>query len=350
MEKEDYVDKIVEKLSIPELFKRVNLNFELKDRVISVKGTRMQDEFGLTDIESLELEILLSRNYFKVYRYLLNIKEDKIGYDHKIKTLGGYLYRYIVDKLGFVPDLLRKDKATVFKEALKYIKENVDTIDRNDRIMISLLLNTDLHKLPDIDTLLNIGMWLGFEMRLDLMSEYLEMYDRGVINRGIDSIGYFNYLVEMGYRDVGKVRKMLTSEEFKSTLIIKDGKTEKEIEEYIWSYGRGTDWEDKVDDIYKQMKKYNLTKLGAKVEKETPTQISLLRNGDKVLLTMTDIISISLENKGKTNVIYNNEYYDTTLDEIHNSLERVKTLNYTLLQLFSALIKVITKKDLVKVR
>ena len=308
------------------VFSRVILDTtkqKARDTVV-VRGSLLEEDLGLTNMEGLMLEMLLGDQYVGFYQHILDIQYDKRTPEEKLYAFSVSLYKWVSERLGYIPDWVLPDRDKHLTTIINLVLVEADEYIPDSEVLLGVLLrNTDFSKSPIFKEQLRRGVWSSTVTGMSSLDIAEDEYLTGRTNTDVDSLSLYVRLAERGYRDVDTLRKYLQHRTFKDTVITDYDTVCKALNDFMWQYGNGKRWEGFTDEVYGYLTQVTLKRVT--IERPNPNQI-VFRDKDPledtaVQITFSDKVVVTVRKKEMVAVAYNKAFYSTTFQEIVGSLE-----------------------------
>lgn len=341
MERE-YIYELFEGKSIPYVFNRIKVDDTLTfaRSTITVRGSLLEEDLGLTNTESLVVELLLGDQFVDFYQYLINVSYDKTTRERKLLQFSISLYSWTSKRLGYIPDWILKDRVLYIKDIIDKMLKEKDNILTDSEVLLGILLkNTNFSRGDIFEEQLAKGVWEKTETSRYNLIRAEDYYLKGQSDMGVDSLSLYERMAERGYRDVDILDRYLESKEFKELVITDVEKVQDSIRDYMWQYKKGKKWVSFTDKFFNTVTTVDIE--GIDYERVNPNQVMLRdrREGYTVQFTFSDKIVVNIRNQQRLEVVYNEHYYIASYDDITASFKKYEHLSSRFIKIIGVLLK-----------
>lgn len=292
---------------------------------VKVRGSLLEEELGLSNMDGLMLEMLLGDQFVEFYQNLLNLPYDRRSPEDKLYDFSVALYKWISGRVGYIPDWILPDRENHLKTFIELVLTRADDYIPDSEVLLGLLLkNTDFTKNGMFKEQLRKGVWSATVTGMSSLSVAEDEYLLGVTNTEVDSLSLYVRIAERGYRDVGTLNKYLNHQSFKETVVTDYTTVCKAINDFLWKYGRGEIWSGFTEKVYRYVSKVGLDTLS--VDRPNPNQLvfqdSEELDNSTVQITFSDKVVVTVRQGGLVLVLYNKEFYTASFHGLVTSLDR----------------------------
>lgn len=341
MDRED-IYRIFGEVSIPYVFNRVKVDTTMKfvNSMVTVRGTLLEEDLGLSKSESFVTEMLLGEQFVDFYQYLVDVSYDQTTQERKLHQFSISLYKWTSERLGYIPDWVLDDRVLYIKDILEKMLKEEEGVMTDSEILLALLLkNTEMPRNKMFEEQLSKGVWGNTETGRDELIRAEGYYLKGLTDKYVDSLSLYERIAERGYRDVDILDRYLESNEFKKYVVGDVEKVQEAIRRYLWQYKNGEDWIDYAERFYNTIRKVDIE--GIEYERVNPNQV-MIRDRDSyysIQFTFSDKIVVNMRKGERLDVVYNDQYFTASYGKIIRSFKEYQHLAIRFVHIIGVLLK-----------
>lgn len=319
MNRED-IYRIFEDKDVSYVFNRVKIDTDkTKARdIITVRGSLLEEDLGLSNMDGLMLEMLFGDQFVDFYQHIINLRYDNRTPEEKLYTFSTNLYRWVSQRLGYIPDWVLPDREQHLEMILNLLLIEADDYIPDSEILLGLLLrNTDFSKSKLFKEQLRRGVWSSTETGTSSLDIAEDDYLLGRTNTSVDSLSLYVRIAERGYRDIDTFNTYIADRTFKNTLVTDYDEVCEALNDFMWKYANGERWVGFTEEFYNYSTRVPLSRVS--VERPNPNQV-VFRNKDEefttVQFTFSDKVEVTVRRGTKLVVAYNQEFYYADFEDI----------------------------------
>lgn len=324
------------------VFNRVILDTtrdKARDTVV-VRGSLLEEDLGLDNMEGLIIEMLIGDEFVPFYQNLLNLSYDSRSMEEKLYDFSVSLYKWISYRLGYVPDWILPNRDEYITHFINLLLVEADEFITDSEVLLGLLLmNTDFTKNPIFKEQLRLAVWSSTEKVSGGLDIAEDEYLQGGVYPTVDSLSLYLRLAERGYMDKDTLMRYTDSKGFRDSVVTDYEEVCVALNDFFWKYANGGRWVGFTDRFYSYVGSVPFTKVS--IERVNPNQV-VFRNkleDVEVQFTFSDKVVVSVRRDTMLTIVYNDNYFTSTFEDILTRLERYTFRARTVIPIVKVLIE-----------
>ena len=312
-----------------------------RDTVV-IRGSLLEEDLELSNMDGLMLEMLIGDQFVNFYQNVLSIPYDKRSQEDKLYMFSVSLYKWISERLGYIPDWVLPNREEHLTTFLNLLLVEADSYIPDSEVLLALLLrNTDFSKSKVFKEQLRRGIWSSTETGLSSLEVAEDEYLLGKTNTSVDSLSLYVRLAERGYREIDTLMMYMSNRTFRDTVVTDYEEVQKALNDFIWKYGNGERWVNYTEEVYNQITEIPLKNIY--VELVNPNQIAFRDKDDRedavVQITFSDKIEVTVRKDRLFTVAYNKEFYQASYEDINKTLDKYEFRTKNIIPVVKVLFK-----------
>lgn len=321
---------------------RINTDREKARDTIQVRGSLLEEDLNLTDMEGLMLEMLLGDQFVPFYQHLISLSYDTRTPDKKLYDFSVSLYQWVSERVGYIPDWVLPNREEHLTTIINHVLVTADDYIPDSEVLLGLLLrNTNFQQNKQFKEQLRLGVWSATETGLTSIVRAEEDYLQGKTDPSVDSLSLYVRIAERGYRDTDTLKRYMSHRSFQETILTDEESVCRELNDFMTNYGQGDRWVGFTDELYGIMTQIPLKRVS--IERPNLNQIVFRdkTEGEDVTVqfTFSDKIVVNVRKETSVSVAYNQDYYKATFEAILNELDKYTYRANTVIRVVNVLLK-----------